>query len=283
MDPPKKSISMGQIQASNSRSKSGLTVKSTDEVDGVKGSSIGSPRKKEYKSEYKNKFRPFSQYEYVGEGKFFNTTNSPPTEVDGPSSLVSSEKMEGMESGPWYKEVQELRKVANDYKCRGWGTDLVPPHISQIYNHHEQAANRESLSALALAISAPRSLNKVEKNKENQRKVSPAPLRLSRPKTATSKTKKIAKRPESAPIPKENESERANLIATKPQHQKNKKGEDLTIKLTSTATENQKLSKETQNKAKRAQEILVDTKSAPREKSPTKPLRPEVATAAKTR
>ena len=36
--------------------------------------------------------------------------------VDGPSSLVSSEKMEGMESGPWYKEVQELRKVANDYK-----------------------------------------------------------------------------------------------------------------------------------------------------------------------
>merc|ERR1712200_241346 len=138
MDPPKKSISMGQIQASNSRSKSGLTVKSTDGVDGVKGSSIGSPRKKEYKSEYKNKFRPFSQYEYVGEGKFFNTTNSPPTEVDGPSSLVSSEKMEGMESGPWYKEVQELRKVANDYKCRGWGTDLVPPHISQIYNHHEQ-------------------------------------------------------------------------------------------------------------------------------------------------
>ena len=36
-----------------------------------------------------------------------------------------------------------------------------------------------------------RSLNKVEKNKENQRKVSPAPLRLSRPKTATSKTKKV--------------------------------------------------------------------------------------------
>lgn len=36
-----------------------------------------------------------------------------------------------------------------------------------------------------------RSLNKVEKNKENQRKVPPAPLRLSRPKTATSKTKKV--------------------------------------------------------------------------------------------
>ena len=47
----------------------------------------------------------------------------------------------------------ELRKVANDYKCRGWGTDLVPPHLSQIYSQHvDEATNRESLSALALAI-----------------------------------------------------------------------------------------------------------------------------------
>jgi hypothetical protein len=45
-------------------------------------------------------------------------------------------------------------------QCRGWGTDLVPPYMSQIYsqqlNLHEQAAKRESLSALALAISTPR-------------------------------------------------------------------------------------------------------------------------------
>ena len=40
----------------------------------------------------------------------------------------------------------------------------MPPHISQIYNHHEQAANRESLSALALAISAPRFVKLLEVN-----------------------------------------------------------------------------------------------------------------------
>ena len=46
------------------------------------------------------------------------------------------------------------------FQCRGWGTDLVPPYMSQIYsqqlNLHEQASKRESLSALALAISTPR-------------------------------------------------------------------------------------------------------------------------------
>merc|ERR1719193_701198 len=182
-------------------------------------------RRKEYKSEYKNKFRPFSQYEYVGEGKFFNTSNSPPSEADGPSSLVrldKMEKIEKLEGEPWYKEVQELRKVANDYKCRGWGTDLVPPHMSQIYtqqlNLHEQAAKRESLSALALAISTPRSLNKEEKERENQRKLSPAPhapLRLARPKTAPSKAKKSASRPESAqasPITRTDKTEKENLV-----------------------------------------------------------------------
>ena len=34
-----------------------------------------------YRSEYKQKFRPFSQYEYAGEGKFYNTSTSPPSEV----------------------------------------------------------------------------------------------------------------------------------------------------------------------------------------------------------
>ena len=54
---------------------------------------------------------------------------------------------------PWYQEVIELRKAAADYKCRGWGTDLVPPHLSSIYSQHvDEASNRESLSPLALAI-----------------------------------------------------------------------------------------------------------------------------------
>ena len=37
---------------------------------------------------------------------------------DGPSSLimVDKERMERLEGEPWYKEVVELRKAANDYK-----------------------------------------------------------------------------------------------------------------------------------------------------------------------
>ena len=53
-----------------------------------------------------------------------------------------------------------LYSVPSCFQSRGWGTDLVPPYMSQIYsqqlNLHEQASKRESLSALALAISTPR-------------------------------------------------------------------------------------------------------------------------------
>merc|ERR1719431_877376 len=115
-----------------------------------------------------------------------------------------NERTQHLSGEPWYQEVIELRKQANDYKCRGWGTDLVPPHMSQIYNQqmnlHEQAARRESLSALALAISTPRSMNKDEKEKENLRKSSsPMKPRSSRPRTAPTKgVKKTTSRSESA-------------------------------------------------------------------------------------
>ena len=59
-----------------------------------------------------------------------------------------------------YKWCDHLEETVFSFQCRGWGTDLVAPHMSQIYNQqmnlHEQAARRESLSALALAISTPR-------------------------------------------------------------------------------------------------------------------------------
>ena len=143
---------------------------------------------REYKSEYKQRYRPFSQYEYIGDGKFHNTSTSPPGDaVDtGPGAGTIVHKISArrqheranLAGEPWYQEVIELRKQANDYKvsqrhfitnlltwracvhytpysiqCRGWGTDLVPPHLSQIYSQHvDEATQRESLSALALAI-----------------------------------------------------------------------------------------------------------------------------------
>eukprot|EP00092_Neocalanus_flemingeri_P036373 GFUD01039600.1.p1 GENE.GFUD01039600.1~~GFUD01039600.1.p1 ORF type:complete len:722 (-),score=191.50 GFUD01039600.1:885-3050(-) len=220
---PKKSVSMGQIQPTGNLPASAADAKvvrrnqdingNTDATDAPPGGHT--PRSespattiKEHKSEYKNRFRPFSQYEYIGDGKFFNTSTSPPNEIDNPTAKFPmkhrNERTEHLSGEPWYQEVIELRKAANDYKCRGWGTDLVPPHMSQIYNQqmnlHEQASRRESLSALSLAISTPRSLNKDEKEKENQRKSSsPIKPRSSRPRTAPAKgVKKATSRSESA-------------------------------------------------------------------------------------
>ena len=77
---------------------------------------------REYKSEYKQKYRPFSQYEYVGEGRFHNTSTSPPGETadttdSGHKTAARRQPRPDTAGGePWYKEVIELRKAANDYK-----------------------------------------------------------------------------------------------------------------------------------------------------------------------
>merc|ERR1719431_1432071 len=226
---PKKSLSMGQIQptapvpvpatavpAASAAPPVPVSDKIVKENQDINGNtdSVGeggqkssnnaeSTKRREHKSEYKNRFRPFSQYEYIGDGKFHNTSTSPPNEIDNQAGGKFAHKPRhqlqdsNLAGEPWYQEVIELRKQANDYKQRGWGTDLVPPHMSQIYNQqmnlHEQAARRESLSALALAIATPRSLNKDEKEKENLRKSSsPNKPRSSRPRTAPPKTLKKA-------------------------------------------------------------------------------------------
>lgn len=58
--------------------------------------------RKEYKSEYKKQFRPFSQYEYV-DGKFFKKRADQEIGVN-----------------PWYKEVIELRQKAGEYRVSCW-------------------------------------------------------------------------------------------------------------------------------------------------------------------
>ena len=81
---------------------------------------------REYKSEYKQRYRPFSQYEYIGDGKFHNMSTSPPGDVtDGPgvgtmghkiAARSRQERSQNLSGEPWYQEVIELRKAANDYK-----------------------------------------------------------------------------------------------------------------------------------------------------------------------
>ncbi|KAK7079081.1 hypothetical protein SK128_021842 [Halocaridina rubra] len=55
-----------------------------------------------YKSEYRKKFRPFSQYQYV-DGKFHKV------KTDEPSTS-------GESANNWYKEVIELRRQAGQYR-----------------------------------------------------------------------------------------------------------------------------------------------------------------------
>ena len=82
-------------------------------------------RRSEYKSEYKKSYRPFSQYEYVG-GRFIPASHAPQVtaslaSVHGLSKVnVSSaeQKAISLQGEPWYSEVIELRKQANDYKVK---------------------------------------------------------------------------------------------------------------------------------------------------------------------
>ena len=99
--------------------------------------------RRDYKSEYKQRFRPFSQYEYLGDGRFVpspaNGQSSAPTVA--PTSTASTvsvaatatsaksatskvqnlalqQKATSLQGEPWYREVVELRRQANDYKVR---------------------------------------------------------------------------------------------------------------------------------------------------------------------
>lgn len=65
-------------------------------------------RRKEINTEYKKKFQPFSQYDYI-EGKF--TRKKEEEVIPVPLLLPNMQQ-----SDSWYKEVLELRKKAGEYK-----------------------------------------------------------------------------------------------------------------------------------------------------------------------
>ena len=71
---------------------------------------------REYKSEYKNKYRPFSQYEYVGDGKFFNTSKSPPSEV----SILSTYRNQIMARTEEYTNSSQTEGFDNNPRIKGY-------------------------------------------------------------------------------------------------------------------------------------------------------------------
>ncbi|KAK8407196.1 hypothetical protein O3P69_002045 [Scylla paramamosain] len=156
--------------------------------------------KRAYKSEYRKKFRPFSQYQYV-DGKFLK--------------VKGEEATAGATESPnnWYKEVIELRKQAGQYRARhdigdvwrtvqhrGWGVETASERLAEIYSKQaelwEQVSRRSSLQALSLASASPsRPISKAEKEIENSRRSSPikhVSKPRERPSTAPPKPKPAA-------------------------------------------------------------------------------------------
>ena len=69
--------------------------------------------RREYSSEYRKSFRPFSQYEYV-DGRFVPSAGfqAKPSAI----AAASANKAASLHGEPWYQEVVELRRQAQDYK-----------------------------------------------------------------------------------------------------------------------------------------------------------------------
>ncbi|XP_063929152.1 nuclear protein MDM1 isoform X1 [Zophobas morio] len=131
--------------------------------------------KDEFNTEYKKKFRPFSQYEY-SEGRFTKRGGSAEDADDSGGQNSLPPQFEKNDS--WYREVVELRKKAGEYKHRGWGSELAPDRLSDIYNKQvelwDQVSRRSSLSALSLASMTHKSYTKEEKEVDNNNKTSPS-------------------------------------------------------------------------------------------------------------
>ncbi|CAB3232954.1 unnamed protein product [Arctia plantaginis] len=81
----------------------------------------------------------------------------------------------------WYREVLDLRKRAGEYKYRGWGTEMAPEHITQLYNKQielwYQVSRRSSLSALSLASTNHKVLPRDEKDGKESKGHSPKKYR----------------------------------------------------------------------------------------------------------
>lgn len=103
------------------------------------------------RNDYKKNYRPLNQSKGRSvEREKTEQENIISQKENGPNRVLYSKP-----NANWYKEVVELRKKAGEYKQRGWGTELAPEHISELYNKQlevwDQVSRRSSLSALSLA------------------------------------------------------------------------------------------------------------------------------------
>ncbi|EEB10302.1 hypothetical protein Phum_PHUM032360 [Pediculus humanus corporis] len=174
---PKKSVSMNGIKNKSDHD----SLKGNSETDNLIGDDSGSKHDDtdgEFKSEYKKNFQPFNKYDFDEQKGVFERR---PT-VNAFNSTTESD----LPSSSWYKEVVLLRQKANQYRHRGWGTELIPDHIAQLYNDQmmvwEQVSRRSTLSALSLATTVSSRNESSKEEKENKKN---SPLKsLTRAKSA---------------------------------------------------------------------------------------------------
>ncbi|CAH2006242.1 unnamed protein product [Acanthoscelides obtectus] len=173
---PRKSQSMGalkaRMQANAVINKKRIDVENRDasELEPLVNENGQEKSKEDFGTEYKKKFRPFSQYEYTGGG--FSSKEISKKMLSDENKYINEDR-----DSSWFQEVLELRKKAGEYKHRGWGSELAPERLHDIYNKQvelwDQVSRRSSLSALSLASISHKSYTKEEKEDDNNRKSSP--------------------------------------------------------------------------------------------------------------
>ncbi|XP_065566391.1 muscle M-line assembly protein unc-89-like isoform X3 [Artemia franciscana] len=117
---------------------------------------------REYRTEYRRKFRPFSLYQYVdGHFEKARSVGDPIASEEVDSAPAPTEPGKAQ---PWHKEVTELRKKAIEFKQRGWGIESLPEHLHSLYMEQgtvwDQVSRRSTLAALALASVPPRTISR---------------------------------------------------------------------------------------------------------------------------
>ncbi|XP_055321523.1 uncharacterized protein LOC129577838 isoform X5 [Sitodiplosis mosellana] len=179
IDIPKKSLSMGAIKAAHSNAMPTVHKKRTiyeKEASTQELEPLCPEEKPEKKSEFpaKKSVRPFSQYAYDTKFKHGRTEKENFGFAGDDENKIDNKTLfnGGHVAQTWYRDVVELRKKAEEYKNRGWGTEINPDLYKKQKDLWDQVSRRSSLSALSLASAVHKPITKEEKEAANNKNVS---------------------------------------------------------------------------------------------------------------
>ncbi|XP_077296756.1 uncharacterized protein LOC143918672 isoform X6 [Arctopsyche grandis] len=181
---PRKSASMGALKAAQQIAKKRPGDGGTTELEPLMNHVDDNDNQKKYIEDFmKEGDAPAVHRELKAKSKGVKAAGADAPEDPAQEKMLPKDLPNGphalanKDSDSWYREVLDLRKRAGEYKYRGWGTELAPEHITEIYSKQMelwyQVSRRSSLSALSLATTNHRAISKEEKENENKSKTSP--------------------------------------------------------------------------------------------------------------